>query len=87
VPSAFWYSGGADPAAFKDVDPDALLENGIPPEIPGNHLPLFAPVIDPTVEIGVTSLLAAAAQWLTAGADTAREPLRTTERRQEGTMK
>ncbi|MER5850981.1 amidohydrolase [Streptomyces sp. NPDC002012] len=72
VPSVFWYFGGTDLAAFKDIDPDALLENGIPPEIPGNHSPLFAPAIDPTVEVGVTSLLAAAAQWLTAGADTTR---------------
>ncbi|MFI6727619.1 amidohydrolase [Streptomyces sp. R-74717] len=72
VPSVFWHFGGADPAAFKDIDPDSLLENGIPAEIPGNHSPLFAPVIDPTVEVGVTSLLAAAAQWLKAGADTTR---------------
>ncbi|MFJ9678534.1 amidohydrolase [Streptomyces sp. NPDC101194] len=72
APSVFWYVGGTDPAAYKAVDHDALLENGIPAGIPGNHSPLFAPAVDPTVEVGVTSLLAAAAQWLDAGAEPAR---------------
>ncbi|MEU5951134.1 amidohydrolase [Streptomyces sp. NPDC047525] len=74
VPSVFWYFGGADPVAYEGVTLDALLENGIPPEIPGNHSPLFAPVPDPTIEVGVTSLLAAAAQWLTAGTEAALTP-------------
>ncbi|MFE2376929.1 amidohydrolase [Streptomyces sp. NPDC059398] len=64
VPSVFWYFGGTDPARFEGFDPGGILENGIPPEIPGNHSSLFAPAPDPTIGVGVTSLLAAAAQWL-----------------------
>ncbi|MEU7576031.1 amidohydrolase [Streptomyces sp. NPDC041068] len=64
VPSVFWHFGGADPAAFSGIDLGDLLENGIPATIPSNHSSRFAPVPDPTIHVGVTSLLAAAAQWL-----------------------
>lgn len=69
APSAFWIFGGLDPAAFQGADLASLVENGVPAEIPGNHSPLFAPVSDPTIKVGVTALLSAAAQWL--AADTA----------------
>ncbi|MEU9866060.1 amidohydrolase [Streptomyces sp. NPDC047971] len=69
VPSVFWHFGGADPALFRDIDPASLLENGIPDTIPANHSPYFAPAPEPTLEIGVTTLLAAAAHWLTGPAD------------------
>ncbi|NDZ82633.1 amidohydrolase [Streptomyces sp. SID10853] len=65
VPSVFWYFGGTDLARFEGFAPDGILENGVPPEIPSNHSSRFAPAIDPTIEVGVVSLLAAAAQWLT----------------------
>ncbi|MEV0452084.1 amidohydrolase [Streptomyces sp. NPDC050600] len=64
VPSVFWHFGGADPALFRDVDPEALLTDGLPETVPANHSPYFAPVPDPTIGIGVTALLAAAAAWL-----------------------
>ncbi|WP_329116837.1 amidohydrolase [Streptomyces sp. NBC_01465] len=64
VPSVFWHFGGADPALFTHLDPDALLTDGLPDTIPANHSPHFAPVPDPTIQIGVTTLLAAAARWL-----------------------
>ncbi|MGW7309121.1 M20/M25/M40 family metallo-hydrolase, partial [Streptomyces sp. NPDC054835] len=64
VPSVFWHFGGADPALFRDVDPEALLTDGLPGTVPANHSPYFAPVPDPTIGIGVTALLAAAAAWL-----------------------
>ncbi|MEU3402279.1 amidohydrolase [Streptomyces filamentosus] len=64
VPSVFWHFGGADPALFQDADPDALLKDGLPATVPANHSPYFAPVPDPTIGIGVTALLAAAAPWL-----------------------
>ncbi|WP_327277385.1 amidohydrolase [Streptomyces sp. NBC_01224] len=62
APSVYWTFGGLDPASFQGVD---LLQDGIPPEIPHNHSPLFAPIPDPTVELGVRYLLMAAAPWLT----------------------
>ncbi|MFE7111482.1 amidohydrolase [Streptomyces sp. NPDC057575] len=61
VPSVYWIFGGLDPSAFHDID---LLADGIPAEIPHNHSPLFAPVPEPTVELGVRHLLLAAAAWL-----------------------
>ncbi|MFP3986286.1 amidohydrolase [Streptomyces sp. E11-3] len=64
APSVMWHFGGADPALFQDIDPDDLLENGLPATIPANHSPRYAPVPDPTIEVGVTALLAAAAHWL-----------------------
>ena len=47
----------------------ALLDNGIPTTIPGNHSPRFAPAIDPTLEVGVKPLIAAAAVWLGTGSE------------------
>ncbi|MFD9030189.1 hypothetical protein ACFVZW_03320 [Streptomyces sp. NPDC059567] len=69
VPSVFWHFGGADPALYRDIDPATVLENGIPDTVPANHSPYFAPVPEPTLEIGVTTLLAAAAHWLTKPTD------------------
>lgn len=66
VPSVFWHFGGADPALYAGIDPDSLLENGLPDTVPANHSPHFAPVPGPTIPLGVTALLAAAAPWLTA---------------------
>ncbi|GGV16491.1 hippurate hydrolase [Streptomyces litmocidini] len=65
APSVFWHFGGADPALYADVDPDSLLEDGLPDTVPANHSPHFAPVPGPTIPLGVTALLAAAAPWLT----------------------
>ncbi|MFF0429061.1 amidohydrolase [Streptomyces sp. NPDC004520] len=64
VPSVFWHFGGADPALYQGIDPASLLEDGLPDTVPSNHSPLFAPVPEPTIELGVTTLLAAAAHWL-----------------------
>ncbi|WP_405858931.1 amidohydrolase [Streptomyces sp. NBC_00090] len=64
VPSVFWHFGGADPALYEGVDPGSLLEDGLPDTVPANHSPHFAPVPVPTIPLGVTALLAAAAHWL-----------------------
>ncbi|MFE4965705.1 amidohydrolase [Streptomyces sp. NPDC056660] len=64
APSVFWFVGGADHQLFADVDLEALVRDGIPPQIPSNHSPRFAPVPEPTIETGVRALLAAAGHWL-----------------------
>ena len=69
VPSVFWHFGGADPALFRDLDPGTMLDDGLPDSVPSNHSPQFAPVPEPTVEVGVASLLAAAAHWLRGAAE------------------
>ncbi|MFJ9345286.1 amidohydrolase [Streptomyces sp. NPDC101237] len=64
VPSVFWFVGGTGHQLFADVDLEALVRDGIPPQIPSNHSPHFAPVQEPTLETGVRALLAAAGHWL-----------------------
>jgi hippurate hydrolase len=73
VPSVFWHFGGADPALFQHITLDTLLTDGLPDTIPANHSPYFAPVPEPTIRTGVTALLAAAAHWLCAEDERARD--------------
>lgn len=63
VPSVFWFFGGQDPADETRYA-KALTTGRVPEGVPGNHSPHFAPVIDPTLRIGVRCLLSAALTWL-----------------------
>ncbi|MGW4386630.1 amidohydrolase [Streptomyces sp. NPDC004685] len=67
APSVFWHFGGADPAAFEGLDPEVLATRGLPAKLPMNHSPLYAPLQDPTIELGVRALLGAARTWLADG--------------------
>lgn len=60
APLVYWFLGGADPALFAG----AAIEEGFSSDIPSNHSPYFAPVIQPTLSIGVTALTTAAREWL-----------------------
>ncbi|MEO6957502.1 MAG: M20/M25/M40 family metallo-hydrolase, partial [Antricoccus sp.] len=62
VPCAFWFLGGADPALFAGADGPAGIMEALR-GIPGNHSPFYAPVIDPTLRIGVDALLVALRAW------------------------
>jgi hippurate hydrolase len=63
VPLVYWLLGGADPAAFAGVtDRDGLAR--VVRELPSNHSPRFAPVIEPTLSTGVAALVSAARTWL-----------------------
>jgi amidohydrolase len=59
VPYAFWFVGGTDPGMFRE----ALVEKKLN-EIPSNHSPKFAPVLDPTLRTGIETMLCAAGAWL-----------------------
>lgn len=59
VPSVFWFVGGTDPEAFAAAEAAGTVR-----ELPSNHSPAFAPVIHPTLEIGMQTMLAAASAWL-----------------------
>jgi amidohydrolase len=59
VPSVFWFVGGVD----RDVYAKAKRD-GTTGALPTNHSPYFAPVIHPTVETGVETLVVAALAWL-----------------------
>ncbi|HET7045665.1 MAG TPA: amidohydrolase [Gaiellaceae bacterium] len=61
APSMFWTVGGTDPDAYRQAKQAGRLA-----ELPTNHNPRFAPVIHPTLETGVETLVAAASAWLAA---------------------
>ncbi|MCR2784654.1 MULTISPECIES: amidohydrolase [unclassified Microbacterium] len=60
VPLSYWLLGGADPSLFTtgDMTDPALLK------VPSNHSPHYAPVIEPTLTMGVTALVTATRTWL-----------------------
>ncbi|AVM00806.1 amidohydrolase [Gordonia iterans] len=62
APSVYWFLGGADPKLFA---PPADLMTVLG-QIPSNHSPEYAPVIEPTTTMGVAALVTAARAWLSA---------------------
>lgn len=60
APLSYWLLGGTDPSLFTtgDMSDPALLT------VPSNHSPHYAPVIEPTLTIGVTALVTAARTWM-----------------------
>lgn len=62
VPCAYWLLGGADPKAFAAAT-DLVSAKKIALSLPSNHSPLFAPVVDPTLRVGVAALVRAARTW------------------------
>jgi len=59
APSVFWFVGGTDPALYAKLKSENRLG-----ELPTNHNPRFAPVLHPTLETGVQTLVAASRAWL-----------------------
>jgi hippurate hydrolase len=59
VPSVFWTVGGTDRDTYRKAKEAGRLS-----ELPTNHNPRFAPVIHPTLETGVETLITAACAWL-----------------------
>ncbi len=60
APLVFWITGGADPAEFAA----ALAAGRIEHDIPSNHSPYYAPVLEPTLERGVAALVQGATAFL-----------------------
>lgn len=61
VPYTYWGIGGIDPDAYHR----AAQAGRISDDIPVNHSPAFAPVIQPTLDTGTQAMVAAALAWLT----------------------
>jgi amidohydrolase len=59
TPSVFWFIGGTDPKRYADAKQAGRIR-----EIPTNHNPGFAPVIQPTLETGVATMVVASHAWL-----------------------
>ena len=64
VPSVYWAVGGTDRQTYAQAEKAGRMN-----ELPSNHSPQFAPVLNPTLRVGIEAMLAAAEPWLaTAGA-------------------
>ena len=61
VPSVFWFIGGIDADLYAKAKKEERMG-----DIPTNHNPRFAPVIHPTLETGVETLVVASQAWLSA---------------------
>ena len=60
-PSVFWFVGGTDPDTYRKAKEANRLN-----DLPVNHSPKFAPVIHPTLQTGVETLIVATRAWLSA---------------------
>jgi amidohydrolase len=65
APCAFWLLGGSDPTLFAGATTAEQIL-AITAALPSNHSPHFAPVIEPTLQMGVAALVTAARTWLPA---------------------
>lgn len=59
----YWLLGGADPALFAGLTTLEAISAKVA-ELPSNHSPQYAPVIQPTLAVGVAALTTAARAWL-----------------------
>ncbi len=60
APLIYWFWGGIDPQTYADAVTGGTLDR----DIPTNHSPFFAPVIQPTIDRGVENLVVAAREFL-----------------------
>ena len=60
VPYSYWGIGGIDPSTYRAAEQAGRVQQ----DIPVNHSPKFAPVIQPTLDTGTQALVAAALAWL-----------------------
>jgi len=60
---SYWLLGGADPSLLEGAGSAEEITR-IVGTLPSNHSPRFAPVIQPTLDVGVAALVAAAREWL-----------------------
>ncbi|MGW2837696.1 amidohydrolase [Streptomyces sp. NPDC001493] len=60
VPFTYWGIGGTDPELYAE----AVGNGTVARDVPVNHSPFFAPVLQPTLDTGVSALTVAALAWL-----------------------
>lgn len=63
APLVYWLLGGQDPSDYEGATTMDELRQRMA-ELPANHSPMFAPVIEPTLTNGVNALVSAAREWL-----------------------
>jgi hippurate hydrolase len=62
VPYTYWGIGGIDADTYRRAEEAGRIAE----DVPVNHSPTFAPVIQPTLDTGTQALVAAALAWLAA---------------------
>lgn len=60
VPYTYWAVGGTDPEAYARAEANGTITQ----DIPGNHSPMFAPVIQPTLTEATAAIVVASTAWL-----------------------
>ncbi|AMM21540.1 amidohydrolase [Frondihabitans sp. PAMC 28766] len=60
VPYTYWGIGGTDTSLYAKAEKAGRVNE----DIPVNHSPNFAPVIQPTLDTGTAAMITAAAAWL-----------------------
>lgn len=61
VPSVYWFVGGTDPVRYAEAKAANRLN-----DLPTNHNPHFLPVLNPTLQTGVETMVVAALTWMPA---------------------
>ena len=59
VPYMYWFVGGCEKTKY-----DRAMQEGTVGQLPGPHSPFWAPVLYPTLQTGIETMLAAAGLWL-----------------------
>jgi hippurate hydrolase len=59
APYIYWFVGGCSPETYDQAAAEGTLEH-----LPGPHSPFWAPVLHPTLETGIETMLTAAGIWL-----------------------
>ena len=62
-PCSFWVIGGTDPHLWDEAEKQGRLAE----DIPVNHSPYFAPVMQPTIKVGTDAMATAAMTFFMAG--------------------
>jgi amidohydrolase len=63
APCVYWLLGGADPRHFAGASTQAEIVAATR-DVPSNHSPLYAPVLQPTLATGIAALTTAVLTWL-----------------------
>ncbi len=58
-PYIYWFVGGCSPEKYDQAAKEGTLDH-----LPGPHSPFWAPVLHPTLETGIETMLTAAGAWL-----------------------
>lgn len=59
VPAVYWFIGSTEPEVYAQAEAENKLA-----DLPTNHNPKFAPLVNPTIKLGVQTMVIGALSWL-----------------------